>query len=86
MGGSLRRARPHRNRSTKGTTVVDMGGFADKAKNLADQHPDKVQQGIDRGGDAVDERTGNKYEGQVDQAQEKAGGFLGADEKDQQQN
>lgn len=66
--------------------MVDMGGFADKAKNLADQHPDKVQQGIDRGGDAVDDRTGNKHEGQVDQAQEKVGGFLGSDEQDQQQN
>ena len=64
--------------------MVDMGGFADKAKNLADQHPDKVQQGIDRGGDAVDERTGNKYEGRVDQAQEKAGGLLGTGEDQQQ--
>jgi hypothetical protein len=75
--------RAHRNRSTKGTTMVDMGGFADKAKNLADQHPDKVQQGIDRGGDAVDERTGNKYESQVDQGQEKAGDFLGTGEQEQ---
>ncbi|MEX5303893.1 UNVERIFIED_CONTAM: antitoxin [Kocuria sp. CPCC 205300] len=69
--------------------MVDMGEFADKAKNLADQHPDKVQQGIDRGGDAVDERTGNKYESQVDKGQDKAGDFLGSgeqDQKDQQQN
>lgn len=69
--------------------MVDMGGFADKAKNLADQHPDQVQQGIDRGGDAVDARTGNKYESQVDKGQDKAGDFLGAgeqDQKDQQQN
>ncbi|MFF0991299.1 antitoxin [Kocuria nitroreducens] len=69
--------------------MVDMGGFADKAKNLADQHPDKVEQGIDRGGDAVDERTGNKYESQVDTGQDKAGDFLGTgeqDQKDQQQN
>lgn len=69
--------------------MVDMGGFADKAKNLADQHPDKVQQGIDRGGDAVDERTGNTYESQVDRGQDKAGDFLGTgeqDQKDQRQN
>ncbi|MFI7496669.1 antitoxin [Kocuria sp. M4R2S49] len=69
--------------------MVDMGGFADKAKNLADQHPDKVEQGIDRGGDAVDERTDKKYESQVDQGQEKAGDFLGTgeqDQEDQQQN
>ena len=64
--------------------MVDVGGFADKAKGYADQHPDKVEQGIDRGGDAVDDRTGSKYEGQVDQAQEKAGGFLGTDEQGQQ--
>lgn len=63
--------------------MVDIGGLGDKARDLADQHPDKVQQGIDRGGDAVDQRTGNKYENQVDQAQEKAGGLLNDDGQQQ---
>jgi hypothetical protein len=64
--------------------MVDLGGFADKAKEAAAQHPDQVQQGIDRGGDAVDRRTGDKYQAQVEQAQEKAGGLLGGDQDQQQ--
>jgi len=60
--------------------MVDLGGLADKAKDAAAKHPDQVEQGIERGGDAVDERTGDKYQGQVDQAQEKAGGLLGGDQ------
>ncbi|TDT33195.1 antitoxin [Naumannella halotolerans] len=45
-------------------------GIFDKAKDLASEHSDKVDQGIDQAGDAVDQKTGSKYEGQVDQAQD----------------
>ena len=51
--------------------------FMDKAKDLADQHDDKVDQGLEKAGDQVDERTGNKYSSQidkgVDQAQQRTG-------------
>jgi hypothetical protein len=65
--------------------MVDLGGFADKAKKFAGENPDKVGQGIERGGDMVDERTGNKYQDQVDQAQERAGGLVGEKNPDEQQ-
>ncbi len=49
-------------------------GLADKAQQLAGEHGDKVEQasdqGIERAGDAVDEKTGGKFAGQVDQAQQ----------------
>lgn len=51
--------------------------FLDKAKDLAGQHDDKVDQGLEKAGDAVDEKTGSKYSSQidkgVDQAQERTG-------------
>ena len=47
-------------------------GFMDKAKDLADQHDDKVDQGIEKAGDQVDQRTGDKYSSQVDRAQDEA--------------
>lgn len=40
--------------------------FMDKAKELADKHDKQVDQGLDKVGDQVDERTGNKYSSQVD--------------------
>ena len=43
----------------------------DKLKSLVKGHEDKVQQGVDKGGDAVDKKTGNKYQGQVDTGQKK---------------
>lgn len=56
---------------------MGLGDIVNKAKDLAADHPDQVNQGIDKAGDAVDERTGGKYVGQVDKAQEAAQGHLG---------
>ena len=60
-------------------------GFLDKAKDklseVTDQHPDQVEkysdQGIERAGDAVDDRTGGKYADKVDQAQTRADDSIG---------
>ena len=51
--------------------------FLDKAKDFADDHDKQVDQGLDKVGDQLDDRTGNKYTSQidqgVDQAQERTG-------------
>ena len=51
--------------------------FLDKAKDFADDHDKQVDEGLDKAGDQVDDRTGNKYSSQidkgVDQAQERTG-------------
>jgi 4-alpha-glucanotransferase len=66
-GGSVRR-------TAKG---ADMD-FMDKAKKFADEHDEQVDQGIEKAGDQIDQRTGDKYSSQidkgVDQAQERTGG------------
>ena len=38
----------------------------DKAKDPIDEHDDKVDDAIEKAGDVVDEKTGNKYAGQID--------------------
>jgi hypothetical protein len=43
-----------------------MGGFMDKAKDVADQHDEQVDQALDKGGDAADQKTGGKYDQQID--------------------
>lgn len=45
-------------------------GIFDKAKDLAGEHSDQVEGGIDKAGDMVDDKTGGKFEGQVDQGQD----------------
>jgi MT0933-like antitoxin protein len=45
-------------------------GFLDDAKKLVDEHEDQVDAGIEKAGDLVDEKTGDKYAGQIDKGQE----------------
>jgi hypothetical protein len=47
-------------------------GFLDKVKNLVANNADKVDTAIDKVGDIVDQKTGNKYAGAVDKVQDAA--------------
>jgi hypothetical protein len=47
-------------------------GFLDTVKKLVGQNADKVDQAIDKVGDVVDSKTGDKYKGIVDKAQDAA--------------
>lgn len=47
-------------------------GIFDKIGDLAKQHEDKIEKGIEKTGDFVDEKTGGKYAERVDQAQQAA--------------
>ena len=40
--------------------------FLDRAKDFADQHDEQVDQGLQRAGDEVDKRTGEKHSDQID--------------------
>jgi hypothetical protein len=51
----------------------------DKIKAKLKGHEDKAEQGIDKAGDMVDGKTGNKYQGQVDTAQDKLKDEFGRD-------
>ncbi|MEU6894603.1 antitoxin [Streptomyces sp. NPDC046557] len=48
-------------------TVMSM---MDKLKQMLKGHEAQAGQGVDKAGDAFDQRTGNKYRGQTDMAQE----------------
>jgi hypothetical protein len=58
-------------------------GIFDKAKDVLNQHPDKVEQGLDRAADLADKRTGGKHADKIDQgvgvAKQKLGEFLRKD-------
>jgi hypothetical protein len=44
----------------------------DKAKDMVGQHGDKVDDGVDKAGRFVDEKTGNKHSDQINQGADKA--------------
>jgi hypothetical protein len=41
-------------------------GFADRARDFADQHDDKIDQGLERAGDEADKRTGQEHSEHID--------------------
>ncbi|MFF7988917.1 antitoxin [Kitasatospora xanthocidica] len=49
--------------------------LADKATDLAREHGDVIGHGLDKVGDAIDDRTDGKYSGQIDTGGEKAKDF-----------
>lgn len=51
-------------------------GLLDRAKSMLGQNKDAAKSAVDKVGDAVDDKTGGKYESQVDTAQEKATDFI----------
>jgi hypothetical protein len=53
-------------------------GFMDKAKDFADDHDKQVDEGIEKAGEQVDKRTGNKYDSQVDKGVDAAQQHTGA--------
>ncbi|MEU9383275.1 antitoxin [Streptomyces sp. NPDC048279] len=48
----------------------------DKLKGMLKGHEDQAKQGVEKGGDMIDQRTGNKYQSQVDMGQRKAGDYI----------
>jgi hypothetical protein len=51
--------------------------LVDKGKELAAEHPDTVNQAIEKVGDLADDKTGGKFSGQVDAAENAAKNALG---------
>jgi hypothetical protein len=47
-------------------------GFLDKAKDFADKHDEQVDQGLEKAGDQVDQRTGGKHAAQIDKGVDEA--------------
>ena len=57
--------------------ALRIGRIVGQARRYASQNPDKVEQGLDRVGDAVNRRTGGKHAGAVTKAQAAVGKALG---------
>ncbi|MGH3182340.1 MAG: antitoxin [Streptosporangiaceae bacterium] len=61
-----------------------MPDFMDEAKKLASEHSDVVDQGLDQAAQQAQEKTGGKFDSQIQDAEQKAEGFLGVQDQDSQ--
>lgn len=57
--------------------------IVDKVKEMLGGHSDKVEKGIDKAGDMIDQKTDGKYSAKVDMAQDKAKDYLKRDDGEQ---
>jgi hypothetical protein len=61
-----------------------MPDFMDEAKNLADDHSDMVDKGLDQAEQEADNKTGGKFDSEIQDADKQAEGFLGTDNQGNQ--
>ena len=61
-----------------------MSEFMDEAKKLADEHPDMVNQEMDQATQEVENKTGGKFDSQIQGAEQQAEGYMGTDQQGQQ--
>jgi len=58
-----------------------MPDWTDEAKNLADEHSDIADKGLDEAEQAAESKTGGKFDSEIQDADQHAEGFLGTDQQ-----
>jgi hypothetical protein len=66
--------------------MPDFSEMADKAKQLAGEHPDQADEGLDKVENVAEEKTGGRFDNQIQQGEQRAEDFLGTGGQDQNQN
>jgi hypothetical protein len=61
-----------------------MSEFMDQAKKLASEHSDVADQGLDKAAEMAEEKTGGKYDSQIQSGEQKVEDFLGVQDQDAQ--
>jgi MT0933-like antitoxin protein len=66
--------------------MPDFGEMANKAKDFAGDHDKQSDEALDKAEGFADEKTGNKYDSQIQSGEDKAEGYLGVEDQDKDQN
>ena len=61
-----------------------MSEFMDEAKKQASEHSDVADKGLDEAAKMADEKTGGKFDSQIQQGEQHAEGQLGVQDQDTQ--
>jgi hypothetical protein len=57
--------------------MPNFGNLIERVKKLAGKHPDQVNKAMDKAQQVADQKTGGKYGSQIQQAGDRAEGYLG---------
>jgi hypothetical protein len=61
-----------------------MSEFMDEAKKQASEHSDIADQGFDKAAEMADEKTGGKFDSQIQAGEQKAEDAMGVQDQDNQ--
>ena len=61
-----------------------MPDWMDKAKDLAGEHADVVNKGLNEAEEFAKDKTGGKFDSQIESAEDQAEGYLGTDQQGNQ--
>ena len=61
-----------------------MSDFMDEAKNLAGEHADIVNKGLNEAEQVAENKTGGRFDSEIQSGEQQAEGFLGTDQQGQQ--
>ena len=61
-----------------------MPDFMDEAKNLASEHSDVVDKGLDQAEQEAENKTGGRFDSEIQGGEQQAEGFLGNDQQGSQ--
>jgi MT0933-like antitoxin protein len=67
-----------------GGAMPDFSEMADKAKDVAGDHDKQSDEALDKASQFADDKTGNKYDSQINSGEDKAEGYLGVEDQDKQ--
>ena len=63
-----------------------MSEFMDEAQKLASEHSEQADEGLDKAAEMAGEKTGGKYDSQIQAGEQQAEDFLGVQDQDNQGN
>jgi MT0933-like antitoxin protein len=63
-----------------------MSEFMDEAKKLASEHSEQADEGLDKAAEMAGDKTGGKYDSQIQTGEDKVEGYLGVQDQDNQGN
>jgi hypothetical protein len=73
------------NQTDSGGIMPDFSELADDAKKEAGEHSQQTDEGLQKAGQFADDKTGNKYDSDVQKGEQSAENYLG-DGQNQDQN